>query len=309
MTEQQNALLKAKKLLEQAGFCLPNNPSPADISSAISEFQRRTGLKVSGKLDQHTIEMLTESQWKLGDRLLYLRSPMLSGQDVAELQRCLVALGFDLGKIDGIFGPATAAALKEFQRQVGITVDGIFGPASLREIKKVITYQHETFYQLDEIKLNLKGDKAIPGSIVVCSIGSSNPLSKQIHQALAHPGINCQEIHGQIESELVTKVNELSPDLCIAISVDSHSQKLSLNYYKGFNYESSYVKKLAINYKGLISYFLTSLNIEVEICGLAVPILRQTRMPTLLLEACKALLKSKESKYLADSLAKAVFET
>lgn len=37
---------------------------------------------------------------------------------------------------DGIFGPQTEAALKDFQRRVGITVDGVFGPetrAALRE--------------------------------------------------------------------------------------------------------------------------------------------------------------------------------
>ena len=42
--------------------------------------------------------------------------PMLRGDDVAELQRRLNALGFDAGREDGIFGTDTNDALVEFQR-------------------------------------------------------------------------------------------------------------------------------------------------------------------------------------------------
>ena len=47
----------------------------------------------------------------LGDRFLYLVAPMLRGDDVAELQQRLSALGFDSGRVDGIFGDLTSAAL------------------------------------------------------------------------------------------------------------------------------------------------------------------------------------------------------
>jgi len=53
---------------------------------------------------------------------------MLRGDDVSDLQHRLNGLGFDAGKEDGIFGPDTAAALTEFQRNAGIAADGIFGP-------------------------------------------------------------------------------------------------------------------------------------------------------------------------------------
>ena len=44
-------------------------------------------------------------------RMLYHRVPMMRGDDVAELQRQLNALGFDAGTIDGIFGPGTRRAI------------------------------------------------------------------------------------------------------------------------------------------------------------------------------------------------------
>lgn len=53
---------------------------------------------------------------------------MLSGVDVREVQSRLAALGFDPVKLDGIYGPLTAAAVMTFQEYRGIKVDGIVGP-------------------------------------------------------------------------------------------------------------------------------------------------------------------------------------
>lgn len=50
------------------------------------------------------------------------------GQSVVDLQRRLAALGFDVGRIDGIFGPQTRQAVLAFQASQGIGTDGIVGP-------------------------------------------------------------------------------------------------------------------------------------------------------------------------------------
>ena len=47
------------------------------------------------------------------------------------LQRRLNALGFDAGREDGILGPETEAALRQFQRDAGIATDGVCGPATI----------------------------------------------------------------------------------------------------------------------------------------------------------------------------------
>ena len=62
---------------------------------------------------------------------------MLRGDDVAELQRRLNALGFDAGREDGILGPETETALRQFQRNAGATADGVCGPATLAAIDRV----------------------------------------------------------------------------------------------------------------------------------------------------------------------------
>lgn len=58
----------------------------------------------------------------------------VSGEDVLDLQMLLNAkYGFNLD-LDGNFGKATEAAVKEFQKQHGLTVDGIVGPKTWKAL-------------------------------------------------------------------------------------------------------------------------------------------------------------------------------
>lgn len=43
---------------------------------------------------------------------------------VAEMQSNLARLGYDPGPVDGLFGPRTSAAIREFQQDHGLTPDG-----------------------------------------------------------------------------------------------------------------------------------------------------------------------------------------
>ena len=59
---------------------------------------------------------------KLGDR----------GEEVREVQTCLIAQELLSGEADGVCGPATVEAIKEFQSAVGLPADGICGEATFR---------------------------------------------------------------------------------------------------------------------------------------------------------------------------------
>jgi chitosanase len=65
-------------------------------------------------------------------RLLSLTRPPMTGADVREVQQALIAKGFNLGEsgADGIFGPATDAAVRAFQQRQNLRVDGIVGRAT-----------------------------------------------------------------------------------------------------------------------------------------------------------------------------------
>ena len=102
--------------------------------AAVEAFQHHRGLKVDGICGQQTWDTLVEAGFRLGDRFLFRRTPMLRGDDVAELQQRLCRLGFDTGRVDGIFGDSTAQALADFQRNAGLPVDSIVGGDTLREL-------------------------------------------------------------------------------------------------------------------------------------------------------------------------------
>jgi N-acetylmuramoyl-L-alanine amidase len=122
---------------------LPDGATPDDVfddacDTAVRHFQQRRGLMVDGIVGEQTYRALDEARWRLGDRLLYhnVNHPFV-GDDVAALQARLLELGFDTGRADGIFGVATAAALREFQRNVGLEPDGTFGPVTIRAMDQL----------------------------------------------------------------------------------------------------------------------------------------------------------------------------
>ena len=105
--------------------------------AAVRTFQSDRGLPVDGVVAQDCWRALYEAGYRLGDRLLFLRRPMLRGDDVAELQSRLDALGFDTGKHDGIFGPQTERGLRDFQLNRGLAIDGVSGPEVITELRLV----------------------------------------------------------------------------------------------------------------------------------------------------------------------------
>jgi len=105
--------------------------------AAIRSFQHARGLRVDGVCGRQTWSSLVESGFRLGDRWLYEHRPMLRGDDVGDLQRRLNALGFHAGREDAIFGPETASALREFQRNAGLNPDGIAGAETLDTLRRL----------------------------------------------------------------------------------------------------------------------------------------------------------------------------
>lgn len=100
-----------------------------NLEDALRVFQQSRGLTVDGIAGPQTLRRLEEARWTLGDRVLtYTPGHLVHGDDVAQLQQRLLELGFTLDRLDGVFGRNTDAAVREFQRNVGLAVDGIAGP-------------------------------------------------------------------------------------------------------------------------------------------------------------------------------------
>ncbi|NET56036.1 MAG: hypothetical protein F6K47_07650 [Symploca sp. SIO2E6] len=69
-------------------------------------------------------------------RILRLSSPYMQGGDVRRVQMKLKAANYLTNKndVDGIYGPKTEAAVRQFQTDQGLTVDGIVGPETYKKL-------------------------------------------------------------------------------------------------------------------------------------------------------------------------------
>ena len=78
-----------------------------------------------------SLSLSNPAQASLGNVLLKERS---KGADVVELQTKLNYMGYNAGKVDGIFGSTTKQAVKNFQQANSLAVDGIVGPMTVKLI-------------------------------------------------------------------------------------------------------------------------------------------------------------------------------
>src|SRR5690606_36525176 len=114
----------AQCLLEEQAYDVgtPDGEFGAQTEAAVRAFQAAVSLEESGTVDSHTWTALLSAG----------STPTLqqgsSGEAVRRLQRALTAaLGRTVG-IDGLFGPQTDQAVRDYQDTRGLDVDGIVGP-------------------------------------------------------------------------------------------------------------------------------------------------------------------------------------
>ncbi len=140
----------------------------AEVELGVRQFQQERGLSVDGIVGPSTQRQLEDAHWQLGDRALsFTPGHLMRGDDVATLQRRLTSLGFNAGRIDGIFGKQTDAALREFQRGVAVSVDGTAGVETFKALdrlgRSVVGGQPERLRQhvlLDSLRTGIS-DKVI----------------------------------------------------------------------------------------------------------------------------------------------------
>lgn len=253
--------------------------------AAVRSFQRRRGLRVDGICGHQTWSGVVEAGFRLGDRLLYRRTPMLHGDDVADLQRRLSSLGFDPGSVDGIFGDSTVGALEEFQRNVGIAVDGICGPKTLSELNRLATrHGGEDLVTAVRERLALASRPAtlVGRRIAIGEAGGFSTAVRAVARAIASVGATPIGLHHPDESIQASAANGADADCYLGFRLDPSHSAVRTMYYRGYRYESRMSRQLA---DLLLVALVEQLDLEDGgSYGMALPILRETRMPAVVIE-------------------------
>lgn len=211
-----------------------------------------------------------------------LVAPNLRGDDVAELQAALARIGFDSGRVDGIFGPGTARALEDFQHNSGLNVDGICGQVTVMALE-VLARQTGTGPGITAVR-ELEALTASARSfdelrIVVGQFGGLSPLSRQLVQALRQRSATVIASDEPDAATQAAMANRFAATVYIGFEAHAGPES-TVHYYAVPQFESAGGRALATRVARCCEARVPELAAQVE--GMRLPVLRETRMPAVL---------------------------
>ena len=248
--------------------------------AAVKDFQRDRSIDIDGICGPQTWDQLVEAGHRLGSRLLYLQSPPLRGDDVADLQRLLTSLGFPMSQIDGIHGQRTADALVDFQLNAGLVPDGVCGPITVDFLHRVGQRFGEAadITRLQERQRFLNAGSELHGyKIVLAESGGLDAVVASLRRSLSDSGAEVLTTHHPDWSSHAQQANMFDADFCIGVEIRDEGSTVC--HFLGDHFESPTGKQLG----SAVAENLQSIVPGISSQGMRLPLLRETRMPTLLL--------------------------
>jgi N-acetylmuramoyl-L-alanine amidase len=106
-----------------------------------------------------------------------------SNGDVWDLQYRLQSMGYDAGKMDGMYGSRTKQAVGRFQRDYGLSVDGIAGPQTWGMLKKYSLNASEMDLLARLVYSEARGE-SYTGQVAVAAVVMNRLQSPQFPQTL-----------------------------------------------------------------------------------------------------------------------------
>ncbi len=254
--------------------------------AAVEAFQHRRGLRVDGVCGFQTWSALVEAGRRLGDRFVYRRTPMVRGDDVAELQQRLSALGFDTGRVDGIFGDLTSAALSDFQRNAGLPVDGIAGASTIKELTR-FGARHEGSEELvtevrDRERLRQAPRTLAGRRVAIGEEGGLDAAVGALRRLLVNQGAQVSTHHHPDGSIQASEANAGGAEVYFGLRLLADERTCSSSYYAGYRYVSPGGRRFAELLQVNVPSTLNVANGGSH--GMSIPLLRETRMPAVICE-------------------------
>lgn len=247
--------------LTRLGYTLSATTDPElfddELDHAVRSFQQSRGLRVDGNVGPQTYRALDEARWQLGDRTLGIEARLMRGDDVAALQSRLLTMGFDIGRLDGIFGPRTENGVREFQKSVGIPVDGVAGPDTFAALNRLArTVSGGAAHVLREHHALHSRGSSLVGRVIVIDPGHGGDdhgisahdlqesevnfdIARRLEGRLAALGVTVFLTRGKDQNpddgERAEFANQTGADLMIALHVDGlanpEAQGVSTYFY------------------------------------------------------------------------------
>ncbi len=221
---------------------------------------------------------LVEASWRLGDRPLKLLAPNLRGDDVGTLQSLLGKLGFDCGRVDGIFGPLTARALEDFQRNCGLDVDGVCGPGTAKALVVISSRTGSgpgmaamrELERLDGVIASLQDLR-----IVLGQYGGLGALVRSVTHDLRGNGARVVAIDELDPSRQAATANRYDASVYVGFEPRAESAA-TVAFYSTEGFTSAGGQSLAARLAGELS--ATGVVGPVTMSGMRLTVLRETRM-------------------------------
>jgi N-acetylmuramoyl-L-alanine amidase len=225
---------------------------------------------------------LVEASWRLGDRPLKLLAPNLRGDDVGTLQSLLGKLGFDCGRVDAIFGPLTAKALENFQRDSGLDVDGICGPTTAKALAVISSRAGRSGPGLATIREQLRLERLDPVAasvqdqrIVIGHYGGLGGLVRSLALELRSNGARVVTIDELDPSRQAAAANRY--EASVYVGFEPHAApSATIAYYSTEGFTSAGGQSLAQRLAR--EFAATGALPDAAVAGMRLTVLRETRM-------------------------------
>lgn len=209
---------RAETFLRRAGF----NPGPVDgrvtpaFTKALEQFQAAWGLPATGLLDARTSERLTHTAKRVarhhGDQFLSIGE---KSKAIKVVEQRLARLGYDVGKLDGVYSRETGAAVKAFREDQPELKDdrhfiGKLGRSVLAREVKALQHAPER-RRLAPSASQTRVDRATAKAVAVrhadgsmgLGEGSTGAAVKNVQRHLRAAGFDPQRLDGRMDERSV----------------------------------------------------------------------------------------------------------
>jgi N-acetylmuramoyl-L-alanine amidase len=195
----------------------------------------------------------------------------------------LGALGFDAGRVDGIFGERTQRALIDFQRNAGLTTDAVCGPAAWESLDRLGSHADdpEPVAGVREREALRQSPRTLLGRrIVIGDTGGLSALADAVRRVLTDRGALALTVAHPDGSAQAEHANGMEAHAYLGLV--STEGECAIAYYGAHGFESPGGRCLAEALRRELGLVLPAG--APTISAMALPVLRETRMPAVVCE-------------------------